>query len=264
MREEKTNTDAPGGVKYYRAETDDFVESNCQNAGLPKRYKWIHHNIIYRFCSTAFYSVSTIVVFLYTRLALHVTVKNKRVMRKWKGGCFLYGNHTQPIGDAFSPARYAFPKRIYTVISTANLGIPVLGKFLPFLGGIVIPESSADMHEFVDAIGYHIHRKRCVVIYPEAHVWPWCTFVRPFPETSFCYPVRFSAPAFCMTTTYQKPRHSKKPRVVTYLDGPFYPDTSLKKKEAQKKLYDEIFACMQERSKNSNYAYVRYVRESDL
>lgn len=58
-----------------------------------------------------------------------------------KSGCFLYGNHTQPVGDAFIPVRALAPKRSYVVVSPANLGIRVLGPLLPMLGALLIPNS---------------------------------------------------------------------------------------------------------------------------
>ena len=49
----------------------------------------------------------------------------------------------------------------------------------------------------------------------------------------------------------------------TALDGPFWPDDSLKKKERQQHLRDQVYACMTERSKNSTYDYIRYVKEGE-
>ena len=58
--------------------------------------------------------------------------------------------------------------------------------------------------ELYDAIKKRIEQKKCVVIYPEAHVWEYYTKIRPFPSTSFKFPVNCDVPAFCMTTTYYK------------------------------------------------------------
>ena len=47
-----------------------------------------------------------------------------------------------------------------------------------------------------------------------------------------------------------------------YVDGPFFPDESLSKKEQQNQLRDQIEGCMRERSKRSSYEYIRYEKES--
>ncbi len=251
-------------TRYYREYTEDFVESRQQEEKLPEDFVWLHENIFYRAAAAVLYGIAFIFSFFYSYFGLHIRVVGREKLKNCKGqGIFLYGNHTQPVGDAFAPAMYIFPKRLYTVAGAANLGIPLLGRLLPMLGALIVPQSMAQMKPFLNAIGYHLEHGRCIIIYPEAHVWPYCSFVRPFPETSFRYPVQFGAPAYCMTTTYQKRRRGQKPGITTYIDGPFYPEQELGKKAAQRKLHDEIYQCMQERSQASTYQYIRYVRKPE-
>ncbi len=265
FRKKAHEQEAPGGVRKYRTYTDDFVDSKNQDFQLPDGYVWIHKNPVYRFLAAILYGAILVFIFFYTRLCLHLRIVNRQVFKQCRDtGYFLYGNHTQPVGDVFAPGRYIYPKRGCTIMSPANLGIPVLGKILPMLGGLPIPESLNGMKDFLTAVQYEIERKRCVIIYPESHVWPWCNFVRLYPDTSFRFPVMNQVPAFCMTTTYQKPRHGTKPRITVYLDGPFYPHPELGMKKARKQLHDEVYACMQKRSKNSTYAYIKYEKEEDL
>ncbi len=60
-----------------------------------------------------------------------------------------------------------------------------------------------------------------------------------------------------MTSTYQKRRLGKKPKLTVYIDGPFYPtgDTA---KEKVSNLRNTVFTSMTENSKKSNYCYVEY------
>lgn len=176
-------------------------------------------------------------------------------------GYFLFGNHTQPIGDVFLPAIVCAPKRIYTIANPANLGIPVIGKLLPMLGALPIPNTTHGLRKFNLAVQQKIEEKHCVVIYPEAHVWPYCTWIRPFPASSFRFPVNCAVPAFCTTVTYQKKGTRKKPAVTVYVDGPFWPNQTLHPKEQQKQLQEQIYCCMQRRSQNSTYSYIQYEKE---
>jgi len=114
------------------------------------------------------------------------------------------------------------------------------------------------MRRLKEAIDLRISQKNCVIIYPEAHVWPWYTGIRPYPDTSFAYPTGTNTPCFCMSVTYQKRKYGKRPRTTIYLDGPFYPDCSLCKKEQKKKLHDQIYQCMKKRSQNSTIQYIKY------
>lgn len=122
-------------TRYYKTFSDDFVESKNQNYKLPSNYKWIHKNKIYHFLSKIVYIIAYIFSFFYCKFVLHVSIKNRKILKENKDkGYFVYGNHTQPIGDAFLPALVCSPKHIYTVVSPANLGIPILGKLLPIMG----------------------------------------------------------------------------------------------------------------------------------
>ena len=46
--------------------------------------------------------------------------------------------------------------------------------------------------------------------------------------------------------------------IVTYIDGPFYPDENLKPKERQQELRDRIYQCMTERSRESDIEVIQY------
>lgn len=244
---------------YYQSYSDDFVESRNQAYQLPDDYRWLHHNICYRVAAKCLHLIVLLLAMLYCRFFLHVTIKNRSVLKpKHRSGYFLYGNHTQPAGDAFIPFLVTPDKRCSILVSPANLGIPLLGKLLPMLGALPLPGTISGMKKLDQAIAGRITAGRCIVIYPEAHVWPWFTGIRPFPAAAFGYPVKHNAPAYCMTTTYQQRKNRLKPRISIYVDGPFHPDRSLSKQQQKHTLCEQIYACMEKRSRNSNYEYIRY------
>lgn len=247
---------------YYKDYDEDLVKSKNQDYKLKDNYKWIHNNIAYKFCSSFLYVIAYIISYFYCKLFLHIKIENREMLDKYKNkGYFLYGNHTQPIGDVFIPAHACKSKRIYTIVSQANLGVVGIGPLLPMLGAIPIPNTIKENAKMFEAVVKRISQKKCVVIYPEAHVWPYYTKIRPFQETAFNFPVSCNALSFAMTTTYRKRKFGKKPKIVVYIDGPFIPDTNLNKKDRQEKLCQEIYNCMQKRSRSSTYKYIDYKRE---
>ena len=58
-------------------------------------------------------------------------------------------------------------------------------------------------------------------------------------------------------------RFSKKPRVVTDIDGPFYKNGELSRREQPDELRDRIYAVMLERSKENNCEYIRYLKKTE-
>lgn len=251
-------------VRYYRSYTDDFSQTKDQDYTLPEEYEWVREDPLSRFLAALSYAVAWLFSSVYCRFFLHVRFKNRHILRGTKHtGAFLYGNHTQPVGDVFNPALACFPNRIYTLASPANLGIPVLGKILPYLGALPIPNSLSGMRTLSKAIEHRLEQKRCIIIYPEAHVWEYYTGIRPFPNTAFKYPVKYRTPAFAMTTTYQKRRFFRRPAINIYFDGPFYPDESLSPGQQATELRDTIYECMKKRSQHSNCEYIRYEKAPD-
>ena len=126
------------------------------------------------------------------------------------------------------------------------------------LGAIPILSNIKAMKNFLNTIEKRIKKGYSITIFPEAHIWPYYTHIRPFKSVSFKYPVEFNAPVFCMTNTYQK-RGKNKIKIVSYIDGPFFADKSLNKKEQKEKLRNQVYECMVERSKNSDIEKIKYI-----
>ena len=251
-------------IFLYNSYTDDLITSKNQNYKIKSDYKWIHNNIFYRMCSQILYFLAYIISFFYCRFWLHVKIENRKILRKYKKqGYFIYGNHTQTMGDAFIPAHVSKYKRIYVVVSQANLGVVGIGRLLPMLGAIPLASSIADTKKVWEAITTRIKQKKCVVIYPEAHVWPYYTKIRLFDSSSFKFPVSCNVPSFVITTTYYKRKFGKKPGIKVFVDGPFLPDNTISKKEKEEKLCKEVYECMKNRSKNSTYEYIEYKRQEN-
>lgn len=251
-------------IYYYKSFEDDFVISSNQGYKLPNNYKWIHTNLFYRLFSCILYRIVKFCGYIYCKLFLHVKIENKELLKKYKNqGYFIYGNHTQPIGDVFIPAIFS-TKRIYTIASPSNIGVKGIGPLLPMIGILPIPEDLGRTKELVSAVKTRIKEKNAIIIYPEAHVWPYYTKIRPYESTSFKFPVDTNSKSFCMTTTYYKRKHGKRPGIKVYIDGPFEIDSKLNKKENKEKLCKEIYQCMINRSKNSTYDYIKYEEKQNI
>lgn len=51
--------------------------------------------------------------------------------------------------------------------------------------------------------------------------------------------------------------------MISYIDGPFYPNKELKPKEAQEELRNKVYEKMLERSKNSNVEVIQYIKKEN-
>ncbi len=251
-------------IIFYSDElNDEFSLAQITPRKIDGSYVYCHDSAFKRFTHFFWYRiVATPIAFLYTKLTFgQKTVNKKAFAAHAKDGYFMYGNHTQDIGDAFIPNVINFPKTNYVIVHPNNVSMPFLGRITPSLGALPLPDDMAAYKNFYSAIERRIGEKRCVVIYPEAHIWPYYTGIRPFPDTSFSYPVKINAPVYCFTNTYHKRRFFSHPRIITYVDGPFYPDTTLPVRARAKELRDRVYECMCERAKSSDVEQIKYIRK---
>lgn len=248
-------------VRYYSSFQDDFERSANQDFRLPDDYQWVKHDVGSKFLSGLIYGLAVIFGGLYCRCFLHMKVTGRKNLKGMKDGFFLYGNHTQPAGDVFIPALCLLPRRIFTVVSPANYGIPAIGKLLPYLGALPTVNSMHGVKELTRAMEQRLGRRHPIVIYPEAHVWEYYTGIRPFPDTSFKFPVKFDKPAYAMTVTYRKAKLFKRPVMEVFLDGPFYPAGNTVKDKVRD-LHHQVSHAMTRRSRASTYSYIEYRPQS--
>lgn len=253
-------------VIYYRDElNDEFSVAQITPRRIDGSYRYDHSSAWKKFTHFFWYRiVATPIAFLYTKLAFHHRVENREVLKKFgKQAYFLYGNHTQDIADALIPNLLYVPQETCVIVHPNNVSMPILGRITPSLGALPLPDDREAYRNFMATIEKRVAQNKKIVIYPEAHIWPYYTGIRPFPDTSFSYPIKYGTPVFCFTNTYQKRRWSKKPRIVTYVDGPFYPNENVPPRARRTELRDRVHACMCERAKHSTVVKIQYIKKDE-
>ena len=199
---------------------------------------------------------------LFLKIKYHHKIVNKDVLKEAKGtGFFLYGNHTNAIADALIPTMICRPTGVYVIVHPNNVSMPVLGSITPSLGALPLPDDKEAMKNFQKALETLVGKKQCITIYPEAHIWPFYTGIRNYKDSSFRYPAQYHVPVFCFTNTYQKRKHGNTPQIVTYVDGPFYPDETMPVKKQKEYLHAQVMASMKNYCKNSNVELIQYVKK---
>lgn len=251
---------------YYKDElNDDFAGTDICTKKIDENYKFsIEKNFVWKTCAFILYYILVFpLVTLFNFTYYGERVKNKKVMKGYKkGGFYVYGNHTLSAGDAFTPSHITFPKKANILINPDAVSIPFVKSIVEMLGGVAIPNTVKGSMKFAKIIEEFSNKNKAIYVYPEAHIWPYCSFIRDFKEVSFSYPVKDCKPVFSATRVYKKRLLFKKPKCVVYVDGPFFADKNLTFKESRKKLRDEVYFTMTSRAKNS-YEYVKYLKISD-
>ena len=257
-------------IIYYKDElNDDFARNNIKTQQIPSNYRYINTNIFYRFGAFfLYYLIAKPVIWTIMKVQFCTKLKNRKVLKSVRGkGHFIYANHTSDTLDAFRPNTLRLFRKNYILANPDAFSIRGLKTIVTMLGAI--PTVEQDLRQQVNVLStveHRINQKASVTIYPEKHIWPYYTKIRPFLSAAFHYPVKLSKPIIVLTTTYHSHKGLlkwiKRPRVIHYLDGPFYPDQNLCSSEAKQKLRDEVYEAMLKRSnENEQYEYVKYIKK---
>lgn len=248
-------------IIYYKDElNDEFSTAKITPKLIDENYKY-KHNKLWDICSFVFQNILSMPIKIgYTKTKFKIKYIGKEKLKQYKDkGYFVYVNHTQAFGDTHIPSIPIYPKRNFFIVNPENISIKPFGPIIEMLGAIPVPGNKNAAKNFLDTIKEKIQKKYAITIYPEAHIWPYYTKIRPFKSTSFKYPIQLNTPTFCMTNTYQSyGKNKNKVRIVTYIDGPFYSNPNLNISEQKEELRNKVHACMTQRSQNSNIQLITY------
>ena len=228
-------------VIYYSNLTDDFSGTNIATKEPDSKFPYVHKYFVFRGAAfLLYYFIALPLAWAYIRLVNGTKIVNRKALRRIKGGFFLYGNHTH-WSDSFLPHVVAAPRRTYIVANPDAVSIKGIKNIVQMLGAIPVPAKIGCLRQFVDALEIRCRQGACVAIYPEAHIWPYFTGIRQFPDASFKYPAKFNMPVVAMVTTYRKRggalRFVKTPARTVVLSDPIYAKAGMTMQEAQAYYY---------------------------
>ena len=262
-----------GDVIYYRDElNDDFAGNGISSVEVKKDFPFAPKTALWRIGEFLAYYAFAIPLVALMWLFAGFTIRGKRNIRALRKECraaggkgfFLYANHTHWL-DAFAGPLVCFPTKSHVLVSPDTVSIKGIRAFVQMLGAIPVPTERDAIPPFVDAIETRINEGRAVMIFPVAHIWPYCGFIRNFKAGSFRYPVKMGVPAVAVCVCYRRRRlrFIKAPKRRVIISEPFYPDSSLPDPAAKQKLRDEVYEWLKATSeKNGDYEYVKYVKKN--
>ena len=256
-------------VQYTNEISDDFAGTNIQTKTVGDSFRYCGQTPLWHAVGAILYRlVATPVAWTVCHVCFRVRVENRKALRALRGkGYFLYANHTQALHDAFEPSLVSFPKKCHIITSADAVSIPFLRNLVLMFGALPLPGTIRACRNFRAALDNAILQKRAVMIYPEAHIWPYYTGVRNFPDDSFAYPVRLNAPVVAMAVKYRERRifRNRHPFITVVLSDPIYPDKSLSPAEARKELRNTVYHFLQKTlCVPDNAEYIHYEKVDEL
>ena len=244
---------------------DDFDEVGLKRPPVPEGYKYKRTNVFNNFVSGIFYHLIAKPLMGTYCLFKGIRIKGRENIKKLGGkGAFIFSNHTA-ITDVFKFQSFVFfwGRRVNILGYSDSLSMPVVRHMTRALGYLPLPLQGdiKNMISLMDAMKFYIEKKQYVLIYPEAHIWPYYTKIRNFHSGSFNYPARLEAPVLPVVTAWRKTKLCKKPKQTLYILEPIFPDPDKTSAENKEYLYEETLKAMQKCSESvKQYEYIKYIK----
>ena len=252
---------------YWKDELrDDFDEVGLSRPPVPENYKYKRTNPINNFFSGILYHVIAKPVLGLYCLFKGIKIVNKQEFKKLKGkGAYIYSNHVA-ISDVFKFQSYLCfnMKRVNIIGYSDTLSMPVVRNLCRALGYLPLPLKGdvQNMFNMTESLDFYTKKGQFVLIYPEAHIWPYYTKVRNFSSGSFIYPSKFMTPVIPVVTVWRKPKIGKKPKQTLVVGEIIYPKEGKSAVENKEYLHKKCLEQMQAISNSyDQYEYIKYIKE---
>jgi len=251
---------------FYRDElNDDFAGNGIKAKEIPNNYRYVNRSILFRVNSFLLKFLFAVpILWLVNLLFFRPKIMNKKLLKQLKHkGYYIYANHVLGFDPVVLPIKTQVRKRTVIIAGPELFSICGFVSWLvKHFDAIPIPNQNLEMMKnFNECLSYNIKHGHRVLIYPEAHIWPYYNDIRNFKASSFRYPVNDNAPIVVATTTFKKRKGNRKPKPIIYLDGPFYINENLTTHEQVNDLRNRAYEAMKWRAgQDNNYAYIKYIK----
>lgn len=239
---------------------DDFDQVGLKRPEVPKNYRYLRK--LHVLSWMAYYFLARPI--LGTYCFFHgIRVKNKKNLKPLKKtGYFVYSNHVA-ISDVFKFSSYAMSKRVNIIGYSDALSLKVIRPLIRALGYLPIPDDIDNLKKLKKAIEVLVNKKEAILIYPEAHIWPYYTKIRNFKDVSFSYPAEMNEPVVPAVTIFRgKP--NRKPKQTIIFGKPIYPNEDMTPLENKRYLREQCYLQMKEISeKYPQVEYIKYIKDKD-
>lgn len=254
-------------ILYYKDESkDDFQNTKTVlSVNVDGNYNYLPKNVFFKIFSFWFYHLFAFPILFLLNRFFGLNVKGRRHLKAVrKQGFFIYANHTS-FRDSWLGAVSVAPfKKVYIISNKDAIQIPVVNILTKAGGVLPVADTVSGLKNLNLAIDTLVKKKKVVTIFPEAHIWPYYTKLRPFPLTSFRLSAMTNSPAVPVAVCYKKRKlfgDRRKPKMYIFIGKPIFPKPELSERENAVYLKEEVFYYIQQTlQKESTYEYIEYVK----
>ncbi len=229
---------------------EDKIRENAASTEAGRKIsKRVKFSPLKKVLSAAFYYLIAVpLLSIYIYFVRGVRIRNRRQLRKIKGGAVLISNHVHTLDSAMNGIA-AFPRKPVFTGLRANFELPVAGFFVNILGTVPVPETYDETKIFFYELTKQLRKGKLVHFFPEGELIKYDTDLRPFKKGAFHIAEEAEVPIVPIGISFHEktsifPLLSPN-KVVLTVGDPIYPDAFKRKREAIDSLFEESQDAME-------------------
>ncbi len=162
---------------------------------------------------------------IWAKLFTHYKINGKKNLKRVKHtGVLITCNHVHLTDAPLMATRlFGIKRKVRFVMLSESRDIPVAGPLLEALGGVPLGDTINGMKHLNGYINILLKRKKPVLIFPEASLWPYYRKIRPFSRGTFLFAEQSGAPILPVIITFRTRRNGKQKMIINILK-PIYPE----------------------------------------
>lgn len=256
-------------IYYTKAKDEEFNEMNPKiNLTIDDKYKYLPRCWLVRFFYFFFYyCIALPILIIFTKLSMGVKIKGRKNLKAIKSGFVVCANHTNSLDCVNYAVNVAAPRRAYQIGLKYSLQLPFIRVLVKILGILPIADTMGGLKNFNKAVSTILERGNVLIVFPEAHIFPYYTGLRDFSVTSFKFSAKNNVPIVPCATTFRKRKVFKNcaPKITINIGEPIYPDTNLSTNENAVMMHDKAVEFINSMvNQDTNYSFYNYVLEEDI
>ena len=249
---------------YYRHSLNYRYPERCdehmievkrkKEIAFDENYSYMPRGIGYKLLRVLYWLGLTIIIFPLLRLTHGLRIYGKKNLRAHKdvlkNGAVTVSNHVF-YWDYLCILKAMRPRLAYFPAWKTNFEGSG-GAWIRMSGGIPVPTDNMHaMIKFNRAMEEVIEKGKWLHFFPEGSMWLYYPDVRPLKKAVFHYAVKYDKPVIPITLSF-RPRKgitklfTKKPMVDLHVGEPIFPDKSLTRLQAERRMHETAYRVMQE------------------
>lgn len=181
---------------------------------IDENYKYVSHNFFYKIWCGIVRVFGFIFFPIAGKIWLSYKIKGKKNLRKVKGGAVLVANHVHYIDILLLKSAVCRWRKTYFITLASDMDIPIAAPLIRGYGALPLATTFGGVKKLNATVDELLQKKKRLIVFPEAALWPYYNDVRPFQKGAFVFATRNNVPIIPVVLSWTKTKFFKRPKLI--------------------------------------------------